>query len=497
MMGDKKQPDPKMFFYGVNLDKRVRRKHPLRRIAKRIDFEFVRERVKEFYGTNGHVSEDPIVVVKLMFLLFFENVSSERELMRQVWERLDWMWFLGFDLETTVPHHSILSKARARWGQEIFEELFVRVVAQCVKAGLVKGSKIHVDGSLVDANASVGSVKAGSGALMETLKAVYLGQEAKLDFAQSKADKRQSVSRTDPEAAVVGRRNQPGNARPRYKNHRVVDDQSGIITAVETTPGDVSEGERLFDLVEQHQRNTDCQVETVVADSGYGTNQNFAECVERGIEAHMADLRASGKGKVEIFKQEDFQYDATADQYVCPAGQELRRSGKKDPEWQIYRIRGRICNQCSLKSQCTKSPHGRILKRHVQHDLIVLARVQSHSPQGRSSRRRRKHLMEGSFADAANNHHFKRARWRGLKRQQIQDLLIATCQNIRKLMRCFDWKTAGEATLGRREGRFCAPTCPSLAERSPLRSFRSFLLLLNPFKRSICGLIALGRLQTV
>ena len=43
--------------------------------------------------------------------------------------------------------------------------------------------------------------------------------------------------------------------------------------------------------------------------------------------------------------------------------------------------------------------------------------------------------MEGSFADAAGNHGFKRARWRRLHNQQIQDLLIATCQNVRILMR--------------------------------------------------------------
>ena len=43
--------------------------------------------------------------------------------------------------------------------------------------------------------------------------------------------------------------------------------------------------------------------------------------------------------------------------------------------------------------------------------------------------------MEGSFADAANNHHFKRARWRRLKNQQIQDYLIAAVQNVRILLR--------------------------------------------------------------
>ena len=48
---------------------------------------------------------------------------------------------------------------------------------------------------------------------------------------------------------------------------------------------------------------------------------------------------------------------------------------------------------------------------------------------------RRRCCMEGRFADAANNHHFKRARWRGLANMRIQNLLIAACQNLRKLLK--------------------------------------------------------------
>src|SRR5262249_50068710 len=59
---------------------------------------------------------------------------------------------------------------------------------------------------------------------------------------------------------------------------------------------------------------------------------------------------------------------------------------------------------------------------------------QSQSQAALRDRRRRKHLMEGSFADAANAHGFKRARWRGLWRQQIQNHLIAVCQNLRILV---------------------------------------------------------------
>jgi len=65
-------------------------------------------------------------------------------------------------LEEKIPDHSVLSKARARWGKEVFESLFVRTVAQCVEAGLADRSKLHVDASLVDADAAKESVITGT-----------------------------------------------------------------------------------------------------------------------------------------------------------------------------------------------------------------------------------------------------------------------------------------------------------------------------------------------
>jgi len=77
--------------------------------------------VKETYGTNGNVSVPPPVILKLMLLLILYNVRSERELMRTLPERLDWLWFLGYDLEDEILTHSMLSKARSRCGVETFK----------------------------------------------------------------------------------------------------------------------------------------------------------------------------------------------------------------------------------------------------------------------------------------------------------------------------------------------------------------------------------------
>jgi transposase len=152
MMGRHEPQQP--LFCIVDLDSGIPDCHPLRRLKQLVDFSFVRAEVAPFYGYNGQESIDPEIVLKLMVLLYLDNLPSERELMRQVGYRLDYLWFLNMSLEDAVPDHSILSKARSRWGSDVFEELFVRSVQQCVDAGLVSGEKVHLDASLVDANAS-------------------------------------------------------------------------------------------------------------------------------------------------------------------------------------------------------------------------------------------------------------------------------------------------------------------------------------------------------
>jgi transposase len=71
----------KMFYQGFSLEQRVRPDHPLRQVKKLVDFDFIYQEVTPFYGVNGNVSVPPPVLLKLMLLLIFYNVRSERELM--------------------------------------------------------------------------------------------------------------------------------------------------------------------------------------------------------------------------------------------------------------------------------------------------------------------------------------------------------------------------------------------------------------------------------
>ena len=428
MMGAERKENAKLFYYDFSLEERIPEDHILRRVNELVDFGFVRRIVARHYGYNGHVSEDPIVIVKLMFLLFFERVKSERELMRVLPMRLDWLWFLNMELDSTIPHHSVLSKARRRWGREVFEELFIAVVEQCVAHDLVEGSKIHLDGSLVDADASRDKVG------KQSLRRIYRNEEMKLSGIEVRKE-RKVVSRTDPDAVVV-RKGRRDEARPRYKNHRAVDDRKGVITAVRTSAADRSEPHEVPALIKGHEESTGKRVRTVVGDHQYGTNENYRFCGKRKIRCHLGDVKTTSPANKELYGLEDFDYEAQEDRYRCPAGNYLKRYRTKSVEaegFADYRMPGKSCQSCSHKSRCTTSKYRRRLKVPLERELVERGRAEATSWEAEQSRRRRKHLIEGSFGDAANSHHFKRARWRGLNKQRIQDLLVAVCQNVRIL----------------------------------------------------------------
>ena len=441
MMGVQDPPQDKLFHTHLNLEQRIRKNHPLRKIAELIDFTFVYKEVEDTYGTRGNVSVPPPVILKLMLLLVFYNVRSERELMDTVAERLDWLWFLGYDLDSEIPNHSVLSKARKRWGMEVFQRFFERIVEQCVEAGLVDGRKIFVDSSLIDADASKNSV-IDTRNLKHQLRKNYKELEARLEErneAQAPSGSYKNVNRryisgTDPDAAIVRR----GESKLSYQAHRAVEESHEIITVTEATPGDVNEAHVLKDLLEKHHRNTGQKATTAVADSKYGTVDNFLVCHEKGVKAHMPDLAKAVRGRnrrSNIFPDERFAYDKEQDVYICPAGQSLKRkSVHKRRKSMDYGAPKKVCARCELREQCTRNKSGRTVKRHVRQDALDCMRQRSRSSEAKKDIKTRKHLMERSFA-RSTRYGYQRARWRGLWRMQIQEYLICSIQNIQVLIK--------------------------------------------------------------
>ena len=385
----------------------------------------------------GNVSVDPVIVMKMMLLLFWDNVRSERELMRVIPLRIDYLWFLGYNLEDEVPHHSVLSKARRRWGPEVFARLFRQSVQQCLEAGLIEGSKLHTDSSLVRADASLNSVVAVTLAkLEESAEEEPTKRGGGGGGGGGPVNQRHRVT-TDPDSALV-RQTNSGKSQPSYKSHRALDDKAGVITALQTTNGIRDDGAELGNLIAQHQENTARKPRAVVADCKYGTRENFIALARQGIRAHMSDLRSRLRNhqQKDIYPAERFAYDEGRDTYKCPAGRLLyRHHFNRHRGYYDYRTRPGVCGRCALAAQCTRSKAGRSLNRYPGHHFLERARRQSHGPTARRDRQRRQWFQERNFAEATTQHGFKRARWRGLAKQTIQDQLIATLQNLKILLR--------------------------------------------------------------
>src|SRR3990170_6642750 len=145
-------------YYNISLDRLIPQDHLLRQIAGAVDFSFVRPLCRPHYSHTGQPSVDPVVIMKMMLLGYLYGIPSERRLAEEVSLHLGYRWFLGYDFDQPTPDHSVLSKARARFGPEVFEAFFRRSIDLCGEAGLLEEGPVYVDSTLIQAAAAVDSL---------------------------------------------------------------------------------------------------------------------------------------------------------------------------------------------------------------------------------------------------------------------------------------------------------------------------------------------------
>jgi transposase len=440
-------------FYEFSLDRRIPEDHLLRRIEQAVDFSFVYRLTRPYYSHTGQPSVDPVALFKMALLGYLYGLPSERRLAQEVELNLAYRWFLGYDLDEATPNHSVLSKARRRFGKQVYEEFFRRVVLQCEAAGLIEGTILYLDSTLVSASADVDSAR--SRALLQQLPGrpeefVERLWQSNPEGAEEDSENpgpptgQHTVnqwisSRTDPEAAMVAR----GRGYPphfAYKDHLSVDGgQARIVTAVRVTSGQRADEHELKNLVEAHAELLARMPRRVAADRKYATRANYEYLLERNIAPSIPEMQP--RHRPGLWGPERFTYDLGQDVYWCPAGEPLiRRGAANDGSAVIYRANPGSCRSCSLRSQCTNNPQGRRLLRYQGQEYLERARLHLSTRQAREDIRRRKTWIEGVIADAKSNHGLSRARCRGLTAMTIQALLVAAAQNIKKL--AANWRPA-------------------------------------------------------
>lgn len=503
MMGQKAFA-PRLF-HTLSLEAMLPPDHQLRRLERAVDLTFVRSLCAAYYSPTGQPSIDPVVLFKMMLLGYLYGITSERRLAEQCALHLAFRWYLGYDLDESTPDHSVLSKARGRYGQEVFEAFFQRVLKLCWEAGLLRGEKIFADSTLVVANASLKSVvrreelfqpslsphehlervfsenpsegtlsgertpavevppvpsaapapntedsssEGDKSAISSGLQSPVQSPESHPTRSGGRKPKRrrtvnsQRVSRTDPEASITTR---PGRGiMLAYKEHFTVDSHSRVVTAVEVTPAAAQDAEQVPQLLDQQP----LRPQEFCADSHYGVPKVYAELRRRGILAAIPRCSPqSRRPKPGRLSTSAFRYAPERDVYVCPEGRELRRVAY-EARWDRYHYRPREsdCRSCPLRLACSTPKTVRTVIRYPEQETLEWAEAYLTSAQGRRTWKQRGVMAEWVVAEAKGFHGLRRALHRGLAKFKIQALLIASVQNLKRLMAA---NTPSESILAR------------------------------------------------
>lgn len=155
MLGRKERGQLELFITG-SLRGLIPDDHVLVRVDQGLDLEWLRAEVATLYCADSDLPGiDPEVAVRLMRAGFLLGIVHDRRLMREAQVNLAIRWFVGYALHEALPDRSSLTRIRQRWGEDVFRQIFTRVVRQCQQAGMISAETVHIDASLIRANVSM------------------------------------------------------------------------------------------------------------------------------------------------------------------------------------------------------------------------------------------------------------------------------------------------------------------------------------------------------
>jgi transposase len=498
MMGTKKRTVGPLC--NRSLETLVSAGHFYRHLHTALDLTCVRDLVRSTYKVCGRPSIDPVVFFKLQVVMFFEGLRSERELVRVAADRLSVRWYLGYDLDEALPDHSSLTRIRQRYGVAVFRRFFQAIVEQCQSAELVWGKELYCDATQVKANASLDSiaprfaVEAHLGELfteedaVEPAPAEDASQPIELPVPISEAEREQfarfneerhdwlardgapdrtitragyrrrsdfEASTTDPDAALMAVKK--GGLHFGYHDHYAVDGgKARIIREVLVTPADVMENQPFLDMLWRTCFRWQIRPDQVTGDTTYGTVENIVAVEDQQIHAYVP--LPDFDQRTPFYGASRFTYDPERDEYRCPQDHALPRSHAKYTEGVVvYQGDAATCNACPLKAACTGSSQGRQVRRSLYAEYLGRVRAYHETAAYAKAMGKRKVWVEPLFGEAKDWHGLSRFRLRRLWKVNVEALLIATGQNLKRVLRKRGW--------GRRPWPNGTPEAP-LARRS-------------------------------
>lgn len=375
--------------------------HHLRRLDRVLDLSFVQEAVRERYcQDNGRPSVDPEVVIRLFLLQALENIPSVRKLMREVQVNLAYRWFIGYRVDEKLPDHSTLSRALDRIGDEVFNGLFIRSIEQCQMSGLIEGKVLHLDATTIRA-----------------------------DLDTCRVNKPDSP---DPEARLG--RFPGGKTKPGYKQQTMADGRSRVVVGLSVMPANSPDATGMTKMIDEVTDRLGTSPDAVCADAAYASGRSCAALEARGVRLISPPPKPITYTDRGNFTVEDFAFNESLDEFVCPAGERLHYVGPDAtrPDRRRYQASSRVCGGCKYKAHCTRAAK-RQVKVSSHHAALVRLRADSKTDSFRKLYKARAPVIEGVFAEAKQWHGLGRAWRRGLLKMRVQCLLIAAVINFKRL----------------------------------------------------------------
>jgi transposase len=280
------EKQPEIFSY-VSVEDRIPVKHPIRLFRDMVN-EILKSMDRDFdtlYADTGRPSIAPEYLLRASILQILFTVRSERQLMEQIDFNIMFRWFVGLSLDAAVWDHSTFTKNRDRLMEmETTKIFFCKVIEHAKKKKYLSNEHFTVDGTLIEAWASMKSFQAkeGGGNDPEGPKG---GKDVEVDFHGEKRTNQTHESKTDPDSRLY-RKSKGSEAKLVYMGHVLMENRNGLAVDVSVTMADgYAERDAAVEMVWQLGGSKRL---TVGADKGYDSEDFVKEMRDMNVTPHVA-----------------------------------------------------------------------------------------------------------------------------------------------------------------------------------------------------------------
>ncbi len=287
-MRGKSEPQPMMITY-VNLEKRVPAEHPLRKIKGMADQELQRlsSLFNEMYSHTGRPSIPPERMLKALLLIALFSVRSERQFCEQLDYNLLYRWFLDMELIDESFDATVFTKNRERLLEhEVGRRFFDAIVRRARQAGLMSDEHFTVDGTLIEAWASLKSFRP-KGEDPDDRHTDGDPSNPTVNFHGEKRSNKTHESKTDPDSQLM-RKGLGKEAKLSFGAHALMENRNGLLVDFSVTRATGTSEWEAAEAMLRRQARRGLKPRTLGGDKGYDRRRFVSFLRSRKIIPHIA-----------------------------------------------------------------------------------------------------------------------------------------------------------------------------------------------------------------